>query len=88
MGRNYLAGTHGDAANAVLAAAGYNFRRLLDWLALLLSTIMAALNAATSLDHPPKPALKRSSRTTQKAARTQAIQDLLTRRVALRSLDA
>jgi transposase, IS5 family len=24
MGRNYLAGTHGDAANAVLAAAGYN----------------------------------------------------------------
>jgi IS5 family transposase len=64
MGRNYLAGTHGDAANAVLAAAGYNFRRLLDWLALLLSTIMAALNAATSLDHPPKPALKRSSRTT------------------------
>jgi hypothetical protein len=30
MGRNYLAGTHGDAANAVLAAAGYNFRRLLE----------------------------------------------------------
>ena len=24
MGRNYLAGSHGDAANAVLAAAGYN----------------------------------------------------------------
>jgi hypothetical protein len=37
MGRNYLAGTHGDAANAILAAAGYNFRRLLEWLALLLS---------------------------------------------------
>jgi transposase, IS5 family len=36
MGRNYLAGTH-DAANAVLAAAGYNFRRLPEWLALLLS---------------------------------------------------
>ena len=33
MGRNYLAGTQGDAANAVLAAAGYNFRRLLEWLA-------------------------------------------------------
>ena len=32
MGRNYLAGTQGDAANAVLAAAGYNFRRLLEWL--------------------------------------------------------
>ena len=26
MGRNYLAGTHGDAADAVFAAAGYNFR--------------------------------------------------------------
>ena len=34
MGRNYFAGTHGDAANAGLAAAGYNFRRLLEWLAL------------------------------------------------------
>jgi IS5 family transposase len=29
MGRNYLAHRHGDAANAVLAAAGYNFRRLI-----------------------------------------------------------
>jgi transposase, IS5 family len=48
MGRNHLAGTHGDAANAVLAAAGYNFRRLFEWLALLLSMILAALNAATS----------------------------------------
>ena len=48
MGRNYLAGTQGDAANAILAAAGYNFRRLLEWLALLLSIIVAALNAATS----------------------------------------
>jgi IS5 family transposase len=34
MGRNFLKGSHGDAANAVLAAAGYNFRRLLAWLAL------------------------------------------------------
>ena len=45
MGRNYLAGTQGDAANAVLAAAGYNFRRLLEWLALLLSIILATLTA-------------------------------------------
>ena len=35
MGRNFLKGPHGDAANAVLAAAGYNFRRLLAWLAIL-----------------------------------------------------
>jgi hypothetical protein len=56
MGRNYLAGTHGDAANAVLAAAGYNFRRLLEWLALLLSTILAALNSAATHDNSLKPA--------------------------------
>jgi hypothetical protein len=28
-GRNFLKGVHGDGANAVLAAAGYNFRRRL-----------------------------------------------------------
>ncbi|MET4072646.1 IS5 family transposase [Bradyrhizobium sp. S3.2.6] len=32
MGRNYLWFRHGDAANAVPAAAGYNFRRLIRWL--------------------------------------------------------
>jgi len=32
MDRNYLAGSKGDAINAVLAAAGYNFRRLIAWL--------------------------------------------------------
>jgi transposase, IS5 family len=56
MGRNYLAGTHGDAANAILAAAGYNFRRLLEWLALLLSIILAALTAAASHQRPLKSA--------------------------------
>jgi IS5 family transposase len=45
MGRNYLAGPEGDAANAVLAAAGYNFRRLLEWLRLLLCLFLAALAA-------------------------------------------
>jgi transposase, IS5 family len=34
MGRNYLAHAKGDAINAVLAAAGNNFRRLLNWLSL------------------------------------------------------
>src|SRR5271163_2098770 len=56
MDRNYLAGRHGDANNAVLAAVGYNFRRLLEWLALLLSIILAALTAATSQDSIPKSA--------------------------------
>ncbi len=37
MGRNYLA----HAANPVLVAAGYNFRRLLAWLAILLRAWMA-----------------------------------------------
>ena len=53
-GRNYLAGTHGDAANAVLAAAGYNFRCLLEWLALLLSAILAALKTAATQQGPLK----------------------------------
>jgi hypothetical protein len=47
---------HGDAANAVFAVAGYNFRRLLEWLALLLSIVLATLNAATSQGRPLKPA--------------------------------
>jgi IS5 family transposase len=36
MGRNYLAHRHGDTNNAVLAAVGYNFRRLIKWLRILL----------------------------------------------------
>ncbi len=40
MGRNHLAHAAGDAVNVILAAAGYNFRRLLAWLRLLLSAIL------------------------------------------------
>jgi transposase, IS5 family len=36
MGRNYLWHRQGDAINAILAAVGYNFRRLIRWLRLLL----------------------------------------------------
>jgi len=43
MGRNYLAGTVGDAINAILAAVGYNFRLLLNWLRLLLRLILPSL---------------------------------------------
>ncbi len=43
MGRNYLAGRHGDANNAVLAAAGYNFRRLIRWLNDFLRLVLALL---------------------------------------------
>jgi len=50
MGRNYLAHRHGDANNPILAAAGYNFRRLIRWLRLLLRLFLALLFA------PPEPA--------------------------------
>jgi IS5 family transposase len=43
MGRNYFWHREGDAANAVLAAVGYNFRRLIQWLRLLLCKILALL---------------------------------------------
>ena len=43
MGRNHLAHAAGAAANAVLAAAGHNFRRLLAWLAILLRLWFAAI---------------------------------------------
>jgi IS5 family transposase len=42
MGRNYLAHRDGDAINAVLAAAGYNFRRLFAWLNLVLRLLLQA----------------------------------------------
>jgi len=45
MNRNHLAGTAGDAINAVLAAAVYNFRRLLAWLALWLALLVHTLRA-------------------------------------------
>jgi transposase, IS5 family len=45
MGRNFLAHASGDAANAVLSAVGYNTRRLLNWLALLLAWILYSLRA-------------------------------------------
>jgi len=41
MGRNCLAGRDGDAANAILAVAGYNFRLLLAWLAAVLYVLLA-----------------------------------------------
>jgi transposase, IS5 family len=48
MDRNFLAHREGDAINAVLAAAGYNFRRILVWLKLLLRLILTAFAAAAN----------------------------------------
>jgi len=50
MERNYLAHRAGDAANAVLAAAGYNFSLLIRWLRLLLRQILSSLTATLQLN--------------------------------------
>lgn len=57
LGRSYLKGQAGDAANAILTAAGYNFRRILAWLRALLCQIIQALLQA----FPPHTALKSAS---------------------------
>lgn len=44
MGRNYLWHQSGDATNAILAAVGYNFRRLTRWLSLLLFQILPRIS--------------------------------------------
>ena len=48
MGRNYLAHRNGDLNNAILAAAGYNFRRLLAWLAIFWRVFIMAMFAAAA----------------------------------------
>lgn len=46
LGRCYLKGRAGDAANAILSAVGYNFRRILAWLRIVLALLLAAIIAA------------------------------------------
>ncbi|KAH2459414.1 hypothetical protein KXV61_008786, partial [Aspergillus fumigatus] len=45
LGRCYLKGRAGDAANVVLSAVGHNFRRVLAWLRDFLRLILTALPA-------------------------------------------
>jgi IS5 family transposase len=49
MDRDFLIGAEGDAANAVLAAVGYNFARLLTWLRQLWRALLPKLAAITLL---------------------------------------
>jgi IS5 family transposase len=56
MGRNHLAHTAGDATNAVLAAAGYNFRRLLAWLRFLCAYLLAVFKGPSRSQSQPIPA--------------------------------
>ncbi len=56
LGRCHLKGHAGDAANAILTAAGYKFRRILAWLRRFLSLILAALIIAPKHQHVLNPA--------------------------------
>jgi transposase, IS5 family len=58
LGRNFLLGTEGDAANVILAAAGHNMRLLRAWLPWLLAFLLGLL-AAPQPSHAtasPRPA--------------------------------
>jgi IS5 family transposase len=56
LGRCYLKGREGDAANAILTAVGYNLRLILAWLRALLGLILSALLRAFAI----RPGLKSS----------------------------
>jgi transposase, IS5 family len=55
LGRNFLRGTEGDAANAILAAAGHNLRLLRAWLAWLLALLLGLLAAACQIAEVRQP---------------------------------
>jgi IS5 family transposase len=52
--RNWLAGTHGDAVNVLLVAAGHNIRLLLNWLKCFYAVVIATIWAEviTEADQP------------------------------------
>ncbi len=56
MGRNFLAFSEGDANNAVLAAVGYNFSLLLNWLRLLCAFFLALFATAAAPPIQPRSA--------------------------------
>ncbi len=58
MSRNHLTGKTGDQINTLLAAAGYNLRKLLRWIVFtlflaLMRSLQAALYAAPAPAQPP-----------------------------------
>jgi IS5 family transposase len=56
LGRCYLKGRAGDAANTILTAVGYNFRRILAWLRALLRQIVIAILRALIIRSALNPA--------------------------------
>ena len=57
MGAASPKGRVGDAANAILTAAGYNFRRILAWLRVFLRLILYASTTGLNGQSAPNPAL-------------------------------
>jgi len=57
LGRCYLKGRAGDAANVILSAVGYNLRLVLAWLRIILRVILLALLQTFTI----RPALKQAS---------------------------
>ena len=55
LGRNFLRGTEGDTANAILAAAGHNLRLLRAWLAWLLALLLGLLATACQIAEVRQP---------------------------------
>ena len=57
LGRCYLKGRAGDAANVILSAVGYNLRLVLAWLRMILRVLLLALVQIVAI----QPALKAAS---------------------------
>jgi IS5 family transposase len=57
LGRNFLAGTTGDAINVILAAAGHNLRLLRAWLIRLFAFLLSLLAIKEHTAPLPSPQL-------------------------------
>lgn len=68
LDRCYLKGRAGDAANVILSAVGYNFRRILGWLRILWCLILTTLIAATSDRSPLKSVSQRTTNHARQAS--------------------
>ncbi len=55
LGRCYLKGRAGHAANAILSAVGYNFRRILAWLRILLRLFLIVILRGFIIRSAPNP---------------------------------
>src|SRR5215471_1857292 len=56
LGRCYLRGRAGDAANVILSATGYNLRLVLAWLRMILRVVLLALLQIFAIRPAVKPA--------------------------------